>query len=50
MKLAAEAAGDPQPDQDVLNALACMEEHLRTAQNAVGQNALFVSLLKGDKQ
>ena len=42
VKLAAETAAAPNPDQDLLNGLACIEERLRSAQTALAQNALTV--------
>ena len=42
VKLASESATGPHPDQQLLNALACIEERLRLAQSALAHNALTV--------
>jgi hypothetical protein len=42
VKFATEAAQEPEPDQELLDALACIEERLRSAHSAIGSNALSV--------
>jgi hypothetical protein len=45
VRLAAEAAAEPQPEQQLLDSLACIEERLRAAQTAIEQNALIAMAL-----